>query len=183
MPRIIVPVRRGYGGSVLDENPVLGRKPWSPPRRQRGRPRADAKAARITELRAQNKSWRSVDELIEAEFPGTNPDASRRLYRSRKRTVGIRKNGKLEQAFLQLVQTMQPRDLHVPKRRGRRRLDEIRFEAWRMKKQGKSLPEIRIELNAKYKQNRSLDSYRKLCSFPKYEGPPRKLDLNIIRGK
>src|SRR5438309_9300283 len=48
----------------------------------------------------------------------------------------------------------------------------------RMEEQGKSLPEIRIELNAKYKQNRSLDSYRKLCSFPKYEGPPRKLDLN-----
>ena len=159
MPKTIVPLRRGYGGSVFDENPVLGCKPWSPTRRQRGRPRADAKAARITELRAQNKSWRSVDEIIAAEFPGTNPDASRRLYRSRKRTVGMRKNGKLEQAFLQLVQTMQPRE------------------------QGKSLPEIRIELNAKYKQNRSLDSYRKLCSFPKYEGPPRKLDLNIIRGK
>jgi len=183
VPKTIVPLRRGYGGSVFDENPVLGCKPWSPTRRQRGRPRADAKAARITELRAQNKSWRSVDEIIAAEFPGTNPDASRRLYRSRKRTVGMRKNGKLEQAFLQLVQTMQPRELHVPKRRGRPPLDEIRFEAWRMEEQGKSLPEIRIELNAKYKQNRSLDSYRKLCSFPKYEGPPRKLDLNIIRGK
>jgi hypothetical protein len=172
--------RRGYGGPVFDENPAPGSASWSP-RRQLGRPPLDAKAARITELK-QNKSWPSVDKLMAAEFPGTKPDVSRSLYRSRKRAGGIRRNRVLEQAFLQLIESMQPRTLRVPKGRGRQRKDAIRFESRQLHRHGYSWAQIAIRLNANYKQKRSADAYRKLCSTPKHQGPWRKLDLNIVRG-
>jgi hypothetical protein len=176
--------RRGYGGHVFDGIPVPGDTPSHPPRPGRGRPRKDTKAARINELRDnQKKSWSSLDELIAAEFPGTATDAPRSLYRSRQRAGGIRRNRMLEQVFLQLIESWQPRVLRLPKRRGRPRKDGFRAEVRQMYINGNNPEQIAMTLNSKYGQTLATDYYRRLCSPAAQIGPWRKLDLNFIRGK
>jgi hypothetical protein len=162
-----------------------------------GRPLEYERAARVAQLRALGESWGSIHKTLDKECKlDLTKDAYRNLYKAYKSGVRKAPPRSLERVFLQWAEQLPWASLvesaralgieipmRVPKRSGRPRQDEIRFEGRRMRQEGRSWSTIARRLNAKYERDSSAKSYAQLCGTNPIPEPSRELDLNLIRGE